>query len=151
MMGRTQRPATLSSVSANQTSLPGCTERLPPERQGGERFSQEYEHAGVVLWLRWPDPIGLAKQLKCRGQAGAGAGDDRCTGHARRPRRTSAANSAATRATTGPLTKRGLVVALTYRLRQAIETLPPTEVAALLGELRELVNTYCLRSPRPVA
>ena len=32
----------------------------------------------------------------------------------------------------GGLTPRGLAVALTYRLRQAVETLPPTESAALL-------------------
>ena len=43
------------------------------------------------------------------------------------------------------LTARGLAVALTYRLRQAVETLPPTEAAALLGELRELVSAYCPR------
>jgi hypothetical protein len=48
----------------------------------------------------------------------------------------------------GGLTDRGLAVALTYRLRQAVETLPPTEAAAQLGELRELVSTYCPRSPR---
>ena len=51
----------------------------------------------------------------------------------------------------GGLTDRGLVVALTYRLRQAVETLPPTEATALLGELRELVTAYCPRSPRSVA
>jgi hypothetical protein len=44
-----------------------------------------------------------------------------------------------------------LAVALSYRLRQAVETLPPTEAAALLGELRELVSTYCPRSPRSAA
>jgi hypothetical protein len=53
--------------------------------------------------------------------------------------------------TAGPLTPRGLAVALTYRLRQAVETLPPTEAAALLGELRELVSAYCPPPPRPAA
>jgi hypothetical protein len=42
-------------------------------------------------------------------------------------------------------------VALTYRLRQAVETLPPTEAAALLSELRELVSIYYPRSPRSAA
>jgi hypothetical protein len=51
----------------------------------------------------------------------------------------------------GGLTPRGLAVALTYRIRQVIETLPPTEAAVLLGELRELVRTYCPRSPRSLA
>jgi hypothetical protein len=49
------------------------------------------------------------------------------------------------------LTDRGLAVALTYRLRQAVETLPPDEAAALLGELRELVSAYCPRPPRSAA
>ena len=51
----------------------------------------------------------------------------------------------------GGLTTRGLAVALTYRLRQAVEALPPTEAVALLGELRELVDAYCPRGPRPAA
>jgi hypothetical protein len=63
----------------------------------------------------------------------------------------SALASVPTRFVTGPLTPRGQVVALTYRLRQAVETLPPTEAAALLGELRELVSVYATRSPRPAA
>jgi hypothetical protein len=49
------------------------------------------------------------------------------------------------------LTPRGVAVALTYRPRQAVETLPPTEAVALLSELRELVCVYCPRSPRPAA
>jgi putative ABC transport system permease protein len=44
-----------------------------------------------------------------------------------------------------------LAVALTYRLRQAVETLPPAEAAALLDELRELVGAYCPGSPRSAA
>jgi hypothetical protein len=40
------------------------------------------------------------------------------------------------------LTPRGEVVALTYRLRQAIETLPPDEATELLAELRQLVTRY---------
>ena len=52
---------------------------------------------------------------------------------------------------TGGLTPRGLAVAYTYRLRKAVETLPPTEAAALLGELRELVQAYCPRRPDPAA
>jgi hypothetical protein len=51
----------------------------------------------------------------------------------------------------GGLTSRGLAVAYTYRLRQAVETLPPAEAAELLAELRELVSAYCLQSPRPAA
>ncbi len=51
----------------------------------------------------------------------------------------------------GGLTPGGLAVALTYRLRQAVETLPPAEAAALLGELRELVGVYCPRRPDPAA
>ncbi len=51
----------------------------------------------------------------------------------------------------GGLTPRGLAVALTYRLRQAVETLPPAEAAELLVELRELVSAYCPGSPRPAA
>jgi hypothetical protein len=51
----------------------------------------------------------------------------------------------------GGLTDRGLAFALTYRLRQAVETLPPTEAAALLAELRELVSAYCPRGPRSAA
>ncbi len=51
----------------------------------------------------------------------------------------------------GGLTSKGLAVAYTYRLRQAVETLPPVEAAALLGELRELVSAYCPRSPRSAA
>ena len=50
-----------------------------------------------------------------------------------------------------PQTPRGLAVALTYRLRQAVEALPPAESAALLAELRELVNLYAPRGPRPAA
>lgn len=49
------------------------------------------------------------------------------------------------------LTDLGLAVALTYRLRQAVETLPPVESAELLAELRELVGAYCPRQPRPAA
>jgi hypothetical protein len=49
------------------------------------------------------------------------------------------------------LPPRGVAVALTYRLRQAVEPLPPAEPAALLAELRELVQTYALRLPRPIA
>jgi hypothetical protein len=52
---------------------------------------------------------------------------------------------------TGGLTPKGLAVAYTYRLRQAVETLPPAEAAALLGELRELVSAYCQRPPSVVA
>jgi hypothetical protein len=52
---------------------------------------------------------------------------------------------------TGGLTSRGLAVAYTYRLRQAVETLPPAEAAALLGELRELVSVYAPRRPNPAA
>jgi hypothetical protein len=63
----------------------------------------------------------------------------------------SAAAASRSRVTTGPLTERGLVVALTYRLRQAVETLPPTKAAALLVELHEFLSTYCPRPPRPVA
>jgi hypothetical protein len=48
----------------------------------------------------------------------------------------------------GGLTSKGQAVALTYRLRQAVETLPPTEAAVPLGELRELVSIYSPRSPR---
>jgi hypothetical protein len=55
------------------------------------------------------------------------------------------------RVATGPLTEWGLVVALTYRLRQAVETLPPTEAAALLGELRALVDEYAPHRPNPAA
>lgn len=51
----------------------------------------------------------------------------------------------------GGLTPRGLAVALTYRLRQAVETLPPSESAELLAELRELVSAYCPRQPDPAA
>jgi hypothetical protein len=51
----------------------------------------------------------------------------------------------------GGLTDLGLVVALTYRLRQAVETLPPAEAAELLVELRELVSAYCPRPPRSAA
>ena len=47
--------------------------------------------------------------------------------------------------------RRGLAVALRYRLRQAVETLPPAEGAALLAELRELVQTYAPRRPNPAA
>ena len=36
----------------------------------------------------------------------------------------------------GGLTLKGQAVALTYPLRQAVETLPPTEAAALLGKRR---------------
>jgi hypothetical protein len=50
------------------------------------------------------------------------------------------------RVATGPHTEAALVVALTSRLRQAVEMLPPAEAAALLGELRELVQTG---APRP--
>jgi hypothetical protein len=50
-----------------------------------------------------------------------------------------------------PAEGRGPAIDLTYRFRQAVATLPPTEAAALLGELRELVDTYCPRSPRSVA
>jgi hypothetical protein len=42
----------------------------------------------------------------------------------------------------GGLTPRGVAVALTYRLRQAVEMLPPSESAELLAELRELVSVY---------
>jgi hypothetical protein len=56
-----------------------------------------------------------------------------------------------THARIGPLTERGLAVALTYCLCQAVETLPPAKAAALLGELRGLVSGYCPRSPRAAA
>jgi hypothetical protein len=59
--------------------------------------------------------------------------------------------SASTTRRASALTARGLAVALTYRLRQAVETLPPSEAAALLVELRELVSAYCLRPPRSAA
>jgi hypothetical protein len=49
------------------------------------------------------------------------------------------------------LTTKGWPVALTYCLRQAVETLSPTEAAALLGELRELISTFAPRSPRSAA
>jgi len=52
---------------------------------------------------------------------------------------------------TSGLTPRGLAVALTYRLRQAVEVLPPAEAAALLGELRDLVGVYAPRRPNPAA
>jgi hypothetical protein len=49
------------------------------------------------------------------------------------------------------LTPRGEVIALTYRLRQAIETLPPEQGAALLAELRDLVAHYAPpRRPQPL-
>jgi hypothetical protein len=51
----------------------------------------------------------------------------------------------------GGLTPKGLAVALTYRLRQVVETLPPAEAMALLAELRELVSVYAPRSPRSAA
>jgi hypothetical protein len=47
------------------------------------------------------------------------------------------------------LTDEGLAVALTNRLRQVVEALPPTAAAVLLAELREVVRAYCRRSPRP--
>ena len=56
-----------------------------------------------------------------------------------------------TERTVTALTPRGEVVALTYRLRQAIETLPPEQGAALLAELRQLVATYAPpRRPQPL-
>jgi hypothetical protein len=49
------------------------------------------------------------------------------------------------------LTPRGQMVALTYRLRQAIETLPPEQGAALLAELRQVVAHYAPpRRPQPL-
>jgi hypothetical protein len=49
----------------------------------------------------------------------------------------------------GGLTPRGLAVALTYRLRQAVETLPPAESAELLAELHDLVAAHCPPMARP--
>jgi hypothetical protein len=52
---------------------------------------------------------------------------------------------------TGGLTPRGLAVALTYRLRVAAEQLDDVTRQRLLGELRDLVETYCPRRPNPAA
>jgi hypothetical protein len=52
---------------------------------------------------------------------------------------------------TGPLTDRGLMVAYSVRLRNAAEQLDDVTRQRLLDDLRELVQTYCPRTPRPVA
>jgi hypothetical protein len=51
----------------------------------------------------------------------------------------------------GPLTDRGLAVALTVRLRNASEQLDDVTRQRLLGELRALVDEYAPRSSRPIA
>jgi hypothetical protein len=52
---------------------------------------------------------------------------------------------------TGGLTDRGLAVALTVRLRNAAEQLDEVTRLRLLGDLSELVETYCHRRPNPAA
>jgi hypothetical protein len=49
------------------------------------------------------------------------------------------------------LTPRGLAVAYTYRLRQALESLPADQQRELLGDLRDLVDEYAPRRPSPAA
>lgn len=51
----------------------------------------------------------------------------------------------------GGLTDRGLLVAYTVRLRNAAEQLDEVARQRLLGNLRELVDQYAPRTPRPVA
>ena len=60
---------------------------------------------------------------------------------------------APTRIATGPLTERALVVALTYRLRVAMEQVDDEVQDAILAGLAELVAAHCppMLWPRPVA
>jgi hypothetical protein len=57
------------------------------------------------------------------------------------------------RVATGPLTERGLVVALTYRLRVAMEQVDDETQDAILAGLAELVAAHCppMSWPRPIA
>src|SRR5215212_8542055 len=54
--------------------LPGCTQRLPLQRQRGEGLGQEDDHPGAVLGLRRPNPVALAQLLERRSQVSGGAG-----------------------------------------------------------------------------
>jgi hypothetical protein len=62
-------------------------------------------------------------------------------------------NAAPRRVATGPLTEQGLVVALTYRLRVAMEQVDDQTQDAILAGLAELVERHCppLGWPRPAA
>jgi hypothetical protein len=51
----------------------------------------------------------------------------------------------------GGLTSKGLVVALTVRLRDAAAALSERECADLSAELRDLVDEYAPRRPNPAA
>jgi hypothetical protein len=51
----------------------------------------------------------------------------------------------------GGLTDRGLMVAYSVRLRTAAEAMDEVTRQRLLGDLRDLVETYCPRRPRPAA
>jgi hypothetical protein len=57
------------------------------------------------------------------------------------------------RVLTGPLTERGLVVALTYRLRVAVEQVDDETQDAILAGLAELVAAHCppILWPKPAA
>jgi hypothetical protein len=52
---------------------------------------------------------------------------------------------------TGGLTDRGLMVSHSVRLRNAAEQLDEVTRQRLLGDLRDLVETYCPRRPNPSA
>jgi hypothetical protein len=61
--------------------------------------------------------------------------------------------TAPTRFATGPLTERGLVAALTYRLRVAMEQVDDETQDAILAGLAELVAAHCppMLRPNPAA
>ena len=65
----------------------------------------------------------------------------------------SAAIAPRPRLATGPLTEQGLVVALTYRLRVAMEQVDDQTQDAILVGLAELVAAHCppMSWPRPAA
>jgi hypothetical protein len=58
--------------------------------------------------------------------------------------------TAPTRFATAPLTERGLAVALTYRLRAAIEQVDEDTQDAILAGLADLVERHCPRPRRPL-